>query len=86
MSMRVRRLPMPEGGAEKNVYMFINHGCPQSKGLDENADLVLFPVGYYGMEIPSGVAFEVETTEPCPACGKLLRSMFEWVAPRLWTP
>lgn len=88
----VRRVPMPEGGAEQRVYYFVNHNCTVARALknstdcDDNIDLVLFPVGHFGMGIPAGRPFEVETTEPCGACGKVLRAIYEWVAPRIWTP
>lgn len=84
--MKIRRLPVPEAGAEREVYLMVNHRCPQSKQAEENGDLVLFAVGYYGMEIPAGIPFEVTSTEECGACGKYLKAMFEWSAPRIWTP
>lgn len=87
---QVRRLPMPEAGAEARVYMYMNHGCAMARALrsddDPDVDLVMFPVGFYGGGMPAGVPFEVVSTEPCGACDKLLRSMFEWSAPRIWVP
>lgn len=89
---QVRRLPMPQGGAEQRTYIFIHHNCTMARGLknstecDPDIDLLLFPVGAYGMGIPAGQPFEVESSEPCGACQKVLRSLYEWSAPRIWVP
>lgn len=83
---------MPEGGAEQRTYIVINHNCTVGRALknstdcDKDVDLLLFPVGHFGMGIPAGQPFEVQSSEPCGACGKYLRSMYEWVAPKIWVP
>lgn len=77
---------MPEGGAERGEYLLTHHECPESieifekEGSAESAtrDLVLFPYGVVGTGMPRGVPFEVQTTEPCGACGRVLRCWFEW--------
>lgn len=77
---------MPEGGAERGEYLLTHHECPESveifeaEGSAESAvrDVVLFPYGVVGQGMPRGVPFEVQTTEPCAACNKVLRAWFEW--------
>lgn len=96
MAARLFTLPMPEGGAEREVYWMVHHNCAQAKALkpalgDSDLDLVQFPVGLVGEGMPSGTPFEVSTTNPCDACGAYLRAWFQWSAPKfagpkLWTP
>lgn len=95
---RVYDLPMPEGGAEREVYWMRHHNCAMARALkaelgDDDLDLVQFSVGLQGEGMPSGQVFIVESTNPCDACGKYLRARFRWQAPKvfavkskLWTP
>lgn len=77
---------MPEGGMERFEYLLTHHECPESAALFESEgsarsaveDLVLFPYGLVGQGMPRGVPFEVQTSEPCGACNKILRAWFEW--------
>jgi hypothetical protein len=90
MPSRVMRLPMPEGGAERDVWFDVHHNCPQGKALrvdlGEDVDLIEFPVGHAGMGIPGNTPFVVTAVNDCRACGKLLSKWFEWAAPRLFVP
>lgn len=59
------------------------HRCPEAAYKErvlgeKGSDVLLFPVGAFGQGIPTGVPFEVWTTEPCGACGALLRAWFSW--------
>lgn len=84
-------LRRPEGGAEHEVTFWTNHNCAAARVYEledefENVDLVLFPVGVAGYEMPSGVPFEVVTIAPCGACGTHLRQMFMWSGPKVFVP
>lgn len=85
------KLKRPEGGAEHEVQFWTNHNCSaasvyrQEEGFD-NVDLVLFPVGMAGFEMPAGVPFDVETIAPCEACNTYLRQTFMWTSPKVYVP
>lgn len=60
---------------------------------DPDADLILFPVGLAGWEMPSNVPFEVMSAHACRVCGAMLKMWAMWDAPliiptgsALWTP
>lgn len=92
--MRAQRIARPfDPGDELHVYIGVEHHCPEwhllrqvegREKAEQVGSAVVFPVGHYGQGMPAGVPFEVVTTEPCPACGKLLRRMFEWSAPQVF--
>lgn len=91
MSRNIIKLKRPEGGAEHGVTFWTNHRCTaasvyeQEEGF-ENIDLVLFPVGIAGFEMPAGVPFDVETIAPCEACNTILRQRFMWTSPKVYLP
>ena len=87
-------LSKPEGGAERETVFVREHRCPQGDALRnsiDQVDLLFFPVGLAGWELPSDIPFVVETTEPCSACGAYVAAWFEWKSPMvvsspLWKP
>ena len=89
-------LSKPEGGAERDVVFARNHNCPQGQALRpsiDEVDLLVWPVGLVGWEMPNNIPFDVQAPEPCGACGAYVRCWFEWRGPqvvemesRLWTP
>ena len=62
------------------------HECEKQRELEKllgrveaaGKDAILFPVGVFGQGIPSNIPFECWATEPCEACGTLLRAWFSW--------
>lgn len=91
MARQIIKLKRPEGGAEHGVTFWRNHDCSaasvyrQEEGF-ENIDLVLFPVGIVGYEMPAGVPFEVQTIAPCEACNTYLKQMFMWTSSKVYLP
>lgn len=95
---RLIEIRRPEGGAEREVMFLVHHKCAQSKALgavlnDENIDLLQFPVGLVGWEMPLDVPFSVTSTNPCDACGADIGAWFVWRGSRiisiggdLWQP
>ena len=89
-------LSKPEGGAEREVVFAREHRCPQGNALRNSipeVDLLVWPVGISGWEIPNEVPFDVTAPEPCGACGAVVACWFIWKGPqviemesRLWTP
>ncbi len=81
---------MPEGGAEREVWFDAHHNCSQGialrPDLGEDVDLLEFPVGHSGMEVPGNTAFVVASLGECRACGAQVQKWFEWAAPQIWTP
>lgn len=80
MSGRLFTLDRPD--EQQSVSMEIPHGCGPGEllrpYLGEEADLLYFPVGTFGADLPGDAPFAVETAEPCPACGKYVRAWFQW--------
>lgn len=87
MSARLITVPRPDEQVEAS--WMVRHKCPQGNALldylDE-PDLLLFPIGTYGADMPSNVPFEVRSQEPCAACGKRLRIWAQWAGPRIFLP
>jgi hypothetical protein len=88
--VRVQRVPMPEGGAEREAYWTQFHNCEPGRALkraDRKAfqftDELMFTVGSHGEGMPANTPFPVESVEPCGACGEYVRQWFEWAAPRI---
>ena len=84
---RLITLPMPEAGAEREVYLLRRHNCPNAKvfrEIEPDADEVIFPVGLVGEGMPAGVPFVVETSTECQVCGKVLRAWFQWQRPLIF--
>jgi hypothetical protein len=87
----VVRLPRNEGGDDRDVLWSRHHGCKSALELrraldDPDADLLLFPVGLAGYEMPSNVPFQVMAAHACKVCGSLTAIWAEWAAPQIWTP
>ena len=60
-----------------------HHNCANAKLLravleDEEADLLVFPIGYYGDGLPSETPFVVTALEPCNICGALPSMWAQW--------
>lgn len=95
---RIIALRQPEGGAEHEVVYTLHHRCSvansliSSKVVDEDADLLIFPVGNVGYGMPKGIPFGVQATDPCPSCGRDVGVYFVWQAGatehpgEIWTP
>lgn len=87
---RVRRVPMPEGGAEeRDVYMDIHHNCPNAAAFrrameDPDIDMLEFNISSHGFGMPANTPFVVTATVPCRVCGVLPSAWFEWAAPKLY--
>lgn len=88
-------LSRPEGGAERDIVFAREHKCPQGNALRRvlpEPDLLVFPVGLVGWEMPFDVPFVVEAPEPCSACGGYIAAWFRWTGPKvlytkqLWEP
>lgn len=80
---------MPEGGAEREVAFYRHHNCKNSRHFreamdDPNVDRLQFSVGLFGEGMPSGVAFTVNSTNPCGVCGAYASLWFAWSAPRIF--
>lgn len=87
MPARLMKCKRPESHEEElHLVRFEHHGCEawmrmhQEQGAEVAAgkDIVLFPIGVYGSGMPSGVPFEVYSTEPCEACNAILRAWAQW--------
>lgn len=84
----VVRWPRPEGGDERGELMFRYHRCKEAPKMaelrgDPDIDLLCFPVGLAGWEMPSGVAFEVPAASACGACGRYFRIWCVWTSPKI---
>lgn len=71
---RIHILTRPEGGAERDVVYFARHMCKMGLYLNrvdgrDDHDLLIYPIGLVGWEMPLGVPFEVWPAQPCEACG-----------------
>lgn len=91
MGRRLYHFKQPEGGAEREVFTYMRHQCPEAefarKALDEpDADLLEFNVGLQGQLFPAGVPFEVHSTYACLACSKDVAFMGVWDAPKIYIP
>lgn len=83
---RLFKVTRPDSQQDELRTVFATqHRCaPQSERLKLHGaeaagdDAVLFPVGVFGQGFPANVPFEVWATEPCGACGTLLRAWFSW--------
>lgn len=84
---RLRRFRRPSNQEEEiRVLYATEHRCPQAaekyqrEGREAAAgcDAVLFPIGAFGSGHPNGSVFEVQSTEPCGACGTLLKIWAVW--------
>lgn len=72
--------------SERRVFWAVEHNCSaayvkkQVEGQEAalGCDALVFPVGVYGSGMPTGVPFEVQSTEPCGACGTILKIWFQW--------
>lgn len=86
--MRLIKVKRPSDQQEEGRFLYgTQHQCDASwtnrrHGITDS-DVLLFPVGLFGMGMPNGAAFEVMATEPCEACGVLLRCMFAWNGPTI---
>jgi hypothetical protein len=88
---RIIYLPMPEGGAEKEVVFYRHHMCKNSKEFKKamdnpDVDRMQFSVGLFGEGMPPKVAFAVNSTNPCEVCGSYATLWFAWNAPMLFIP
>lgn len=74
-------LRRPEGGAEAHAVYVTHHRCPQGNALQASvgpdSDLIVFPVGPFGFEMPYDEPF-LCVANPCPACGRELTAGFVW--------
>lgn len=96
MSARLFTIPMPEGGAEREVCWMTHHSCLMARDAreileDRDIDLVQFSVGLVGQGMPAGIPFEVTTTDECGVCGNWLKAWFQWqkkveIVGSLWRP
>lgn len=82
--IRVNRLPIPEGGDERNVVWYRHHNCRNAKAFrvamdNEDIDYMQFSVGSHGEGMPMGIPFRVTSTNPCGVCGEYPSMWFEWV-------
>lgn len=77
----------PESEEEaKDIIYTMEHRCSSAnikyrlEGAEEAAgcDALLYPVGIFGIGMPTGVPFQVEPTEPCGACRELPKLWFQW--------
>lgn len=67
----------------------VRHKCANGQALAaylDDPDLLHFPVGTWGREMPSNTPFVVQSAEPCPACGKTVQTWFQWAGQKFWTP
>lgn len=88
------RLQRSEGGDDRGVLWGRHHNCRDAAAMrralnDPDVDLIMFPVGLAGFEMPSEVPFEVKSGHACRVCGALTRIWATWSAPQtfaLWTP
>lgn len=79
MSGRLFTVDRPD--EQQDVSMEIPHGCPIGLALYNHipdVDMLFFPVGTWGADMPSGTPFIVQSSEPCGACGKVIRAWFQW--------
>ena len=93
--VRLIYLRRPEGGAEAHAVYRTHHRCPQgnalSSTLGNEADLLVFPVGPFGFEMPYDEPF-LCVSFPCEACGRELTAGFVWTRGNqnnfgtLWVP
>lgn len=88
---RVIRLPMPEGGAEREVAFYRHHRCKNAavfaRSLENpNVDRLQFSVGLFGEGMPTNTPFPVNSTNPCEVCGGYFTLWFEWAGPKIWIP
>lgn len=84
MASRIHRFPMPEGGAERGIFYAVHHRCSQGNALRAHipdCDQVEFAIGFAGMDVPAFTPFDVQSVDPCEACGMYLKLWAEWVAP-----
>lgn len=80
-------LPRPD--EQQEARFSVRHKCAAGQALNpflDEADLLEFPVGVYGADMPSNTPFVVVSAEECPACGKWVQAWFSWAAPRIWLP
>jgi hypothetical protein len=73
------------------VAWWAHHACKNAPAMrealgDPDADLLRFPVGIWGMDLPSNVVFEVGAEQPCDVCGVHCRIWCEWVGAQIWVP
>lgn len=76
---------------ELHAYVGREHRCEAAKlklqveGREafeaSGGDYIVFPIGHFGQGLPGNVPFEVESTEPCPACGRIIHTWAQWVTP-----
>lgn len=91
MSTVYVKLPRNEGGDDRDILWSRHHNCKEAETMraalgDPDADLILFPVGLAGYEMPSGVPFQVMAGHACRVCGAMLAMWVEWLAPKVFTP
>lgn len=84
-------LPRPEAGGEFRTSFDVHHNCPLAPTLrkemdDEDIDLIRFPVGLAGYEMPLNIPWECMASHECQVCGAWLRLLVTWTGPRLWLP
>ncbi len=89
MSTRVIYLPMPEGGAEREVDFYRHHNCKNAKEFKKalnnpNVDRLQFSVGLFGEGMPGNIPFIVNSTNPCDVCGNYFSLWFAWRAPMIF--
>ena len=96
-SRKLVELRQPEGGAEHQIIWSIHHHCPPANALvrelnDNDADLLVYPVGNVGYNMPVNTVFAVDPLGPCAACGREPRCQFVFRkghvshAGSIWTP
>lgn len=82
---RIRKVPRPEGGGDIRSVYTVPHRCDLGRSLRragmEDPDLLEFNLGAHGGHLPANATFDVGSTEPCPACGAVVRAWFQWVDP-----
>lgn len=97
MTINIKR---PGDGTEHGVVWYRHHGCKNAKEFrsmmeNRDIDILQFPVGLIGFEMPLNVPFVVEASNACPVCGATVRAWFKWTGgmvmdlhptSSLWTP
>lgn len=86
------RIGRPEDEQEAHlVYVLRRHECKDAFVMraaleDPDLDMLLFPIGLVGWNIPIGIPFEVPSSSECGVCGKHLRIWAEWTGSKLFIP
>lgn len=90
MTSALISLGRPADGEEHGVVFLRNHNCRDAAMFrsaleDRDVDLLIWPVGLIGYQMPLDTPFAVECGNECKVCGSRPWCWFQWHGPKVIT-